>query len=85
MEREAKREINRILAAEEAATRRQEQVRQAEAHRQAMNAGVVATLAKRARESTIAAGATQEATEAVASATAVDAEMTFADAEGMQE
>ena len=67
------------------AAHRQEQARQAKAHRQALNAGVVATFAKRARESAIATGVTQEVTEAAAAAAAANAEMAVADAEGMQE
>ena len=47
--------------------------------------GVVATFAERGRESAIAARSTQEATEAAEAAAAVDAEMAFADVEGMQE
>jgi len=85
LERKAERETNRILAAEEAAAHRQEHANQAEAHWHALNAGVVATFPKRARESAIAAKATQEVAEAAATTTAVDAEMAFADAEGMQE
>jgi hypothetical protein len=62
-----------------------EQARQAEAHRHALNARVVATFAKRARESAIVAKATHEVAEGATTATATDAEMAFADAEGMQE
>jgi hypothetical protein len=58
---------------------------QAEVHRHALNEGVVATFAKRARESAIAARVTHEAAEAAAAAAAADAEMAFADAEGVQE
>ena len=85
LERKAKREIYRILAAEEAATQLKEHTRQAEAHRHALNAGVVATFAKRARETAIATEATYEATEAAATAAAADTEMSFADVEGLQE
>jgi len=85
LERKAKRELNRVLAAEEATAHKQEQAWQAEAHQHAQNAGVVATFAKRAREAAIAAGATQEAAEAAATTATADAEMAFADAEGMQE
>ena len=85
LEWKAKRESDRLLAAKEASAHMQEHARQAEAHRQAQNAGVVATFAKRAREAAIAAGATQEVAEAAATAAAADAEMTFTDVEGMQE
>ena len=67
------------------AAHKQEYARLTVAHRQAHHAGVVTTFAKRAREATIAARATQEATEAAATTTEANAEMVFADSEGIQE
>ena len=46
VERKARREAERILSQEEAATHRQEHVRQTEARRHALNVRVIATFAK---------------------------------------
>ena len=54
MKRKAKRGVERMLTADEAATHMHDQVKQAEAHRQALNTGVVTTFDKRAREAAIA-------------------------------
>ena len=59
--------------------------RHAKAPRQAQNARVVATFARRTREATIGARATQEAAEVEAITAAVDTKLTLDDAEGMQE
>jgi hypothetical protein len=50
-----------------------------------LNARVVATSAKRARECAIATGATQEAAKVATTTAVANAEKAFADAEGMQE
>ncbi len=74
LERKAKRDADRLLAATEAKARRQEQARVADATQQAKNAVVVQTFAKRAREAALAAGATQEEAEAATTTAATDAE-----------
>ncbi len=51
---------------------------------QAKNAAIVQTFAKRAMETTLAAGATPEAAEAAATVAAADAENAFAE-QAMQE
>ena len=85
LERKAKREHYRQLATAEAEANIQEHERQAQAARLALNAGVVATFAKRARDAAISVGATPKAAEAAASTAAADAETTIADARAMQE
>ena len=55
LERKAKRESDRLLAPVEAEAIRQEQIRQAEAAQKTMNAAIVQTFAKRAREAALAA------------------------------
>ena len=85
LERKARREAKRLLAAEEAVAARQGKARNAKAHRHAHNSGVVASFAKRARAVAIAARATQEEGEALVAASRANAEMAFADAKGMQE
>ncbi len=66
-----------MLAAAEAEAHRHEQARVAVATQQAKNAVIVQTFAKRAREATLAAGATQEVAEATTITAAADAETAF--------
>ena len=61
MERKAKREVDRLLAAAEAETIRQERAKQVKATRHAHNAGVLSTFKKRGRETTLAVEASAEA------------------------
>jgi len=84
LERKAKRDANRLLAAAEAEANIPEQLRQAKTAQKAMNIAIVQTFAKRAREAALAAGATPEAAEAIATTAAADAETTFAE-NAMQE
>ena len=79
LERKAKRESDRLLVAVEAEAIRQEQIKQAETAQKTMNAAIVQTFAKLAREAALAAGATPEAAEATATMGAADAELTFAE------
>jgi hypothetical protein len=62
-----------------------EQAQQAEAAQQSKTAGVIATFAKRAKESALAKGAPLEYEEIATTAGAADVEPTFADATTMQE
>jgi len=64
LERKAKRETDRLLASTEARAHKQDQASLAATAQKAMNAAIVQTFAKRARETALAAGATQEAAEA---------------------
>ena len=84
LERKAKRDADRLLAATEAEAHIQEQARVAAATQQAKNAAIVQTFAKRAREAALAAGATQEEAEAAATTAAADAE-TALEENAMQE
>jgi len=77
LERKAKKETDRLLAAAEAEQHKQEQARLVATAQQAKNVAIVPTFVKRAREAALAAGATQEAAEAAATAAAADAETTF--------
>ena len=77
LERKAKREADRMLAAAEAEHHKNEHVRLAAAAQQAKNVAIVQTFAKRAREAALAAGATHEAAEAAATTAATDADTTF--------
>jgi hypothetical protein len=85
LEREAKREQDKQLAAAKAEAHRQEQERQSAAAQQAHNAGVVATIAKRVREVAIAARATPYLAEAAAAAAGAEAETAIPDAMAMQD
>ncbi len=77
IERKAKREACRLLAATEAEHYRQKHARQAAAAQQENNAAVVQTFAKRAREAVLAAGASNEEAEAAATVAAANAQITF--------
>jgi hypothetical protein len=57
LERKAKQEIDRLLAAPETKANMQNIIKQAEASKQAQNATLIATFAKRAKDVAIAAGA----------------------------
>ena len=87
LERKAEREVDRLLAAAEAKTVRQDRATQAEVARQAHKAGVIATFAKRAKDATIAtrARATEKEAKASRKAAAADAETSFAYSIAMQE
>ena len=63
LERKAKREADHLLAATEAEAHRQQQLRQTEMAHEAMDAAIVQTFSKRAREAALAARATLEAAE----------------------
>ena len=85
LERKAKRELDRQIAATEAEALGHYQARIAATTQQSQNIGVTATFAKRAREAAIAAGATLEIAEAATIAAATEAETVIADAMAMQE
>ena len=85
MERKAKREADRLLAAVKAKTARQEKTRQAKAAIHQQNAIFIATFAKRAKDATIAASTTTEEAEDAGHATTSEAETTFADIITMHE
>jgi len=77
LERKARRDADRLLDATKALVNRHEQLMQAKLAQKAMNAAIVQTFAKRAREAALAARATSEAAEEAAIVAAADAEMPF--------
>jgi hypothetical protein len=85
LERKAKRELDKQLAAAGAEAHTQEHARQSAAARHAKNARVVATFAKRAREAAIAAGATLKIAESTSTAVAAEAETATAYAMAIQQ
>ncbi len=85
LERKAKRELDKQVAATEAEALRQDQARLAAAAQHAQNTWVKATFAKRAREAAIAASAIPKIAEATTIAVAAEAEIAIADAMAMQE
>ena len=85
LERNAKREADRLLAAAEAETTKRERARQTKAARQARNANVIAKFAKQAKDAAIAARAATKEAETTRKAAAVGVETTFADSIAMQE
>jgi len=85
LERKAKREAKRHLAATEAEAHMMEQAKQAEAAQHARTARVIATFAKRAKEATLPARATPKDEEIATTTAATDDATTFAYATAMQE
>jgi len=85
LERKAKREDDKLLAAAEAKAARQEKIKQAEASRHAQNATVIANFAQRAKDAAFAAGASAEDAEATRKAAAAEAETTIANIIAMHE
>jgi len=85
LERKAKRETDRLMAAAEAEATTQDKIKQAEAAKQAHNAIVIATFAKRAKDAAIAARASTKNAEAARKAAAAEVETTFADTIAMHE
>ena len=85
LERKAKREAERQLAAAEAEARWVAQAKHAEATHQAKTVGVIATFAKRAKEVALATRAILEDAELATTTATEDAAPSFADATLMRE
>ena len=74
-----------LMAATEAEAARQDNIKQAKAYRQAHNATIIATFAKRAKDATIAAGASAKDAAAARKAASAEAETAFVNTIAMQE
>ena len=85
MERKAKREADMLLAATKSEATMKKKKNKTKAVRKAHNVIVIASFSKRAKYTTIAAGATTEEAKAAGKTAAAEVETAFADTIAMQE